>query len=238
MKKRFCILICVIVIISIIGVVSTICLKNANEYNVKSYITDDIRNNCKDLYADLCLAYEYTPQVVTSYADNIVLATVISIDSMNPSEGLFGTTNGKILIQESLKGNLEEGQVVQYLKNGGIMTMEDWEKNQPQASIDKRNYLRQQSNVEKSEEYVNICLSDDIEIHEGYTYLINLKKLDDRYEMVGLGQGLREVNINYTSRVSYNGLDTNTLKIKNNKTNEFESLQLYINTYINNNEKE
>lgn len=238
MKKRFCILICVIVIISIIGVVSTICLKNANEYNVKSYITDDIRNNCKDLYADLCLAYEYTPQVVTSYADNIVLATVISIDSMNPSEGLFGTTNGKILIQESLKGNLEEGQVVQYLKNGGIMTMEDWEKNQPQASIDKRNYLRQQSNVEKSEEYVNICLSDDIEIHEGYTYLINLKKLDDRYEIVGLGQGLREVNINYTSRVSYNGLDTNTLKIKNNKTNEFESLQLYINTYINNNEVE
>lgn len=111
-------------------------------------------------------------------------------------------------------------------------------KNQPQASIDKRNYLRQQSNAKESDGYINICLSDDIEIHEGYTYLINLKKLDDRYEIVGLGQGLREVNINYTSRVSCNVLDTNTLKIKNNKTNEFESLQLYINTYINNNEKE
>ena len=157
---------------------------------------------------------------------------------MNPDEGLFGTTNGKILIQQNLKGNLQEGQVVQYLKNGGVMKMEDWEKNQPQASIDKRNYLRQQSNAKESDGYINICLSDDIEIHEGYTYLINLKKLDDRYEIVGLGQGLREVNINYTSRVSCNVLDTNTLKIKNNKTNEFESLQLYINTYINNNEKE
>ncbi len=238
MKKRICILVSIVVIISVIGAINVICFKNVKEYNVKSYITEDIRKNCKDLYADLCLAYEYTPEVVTSYADNIVLATVISIDSMNPDEGLFGTTNGKILIQQNLKGNLQEGQVVQYLKNGGVMKMEDWEKNQPQASIDKRNYLRQQSNAKESDGYINICLSDDIEIHEGYTYLINLKKLDDRYEIVGLGQGLREVNINYTSRVSCNVLDTNTLKIKNNKTNEFESLQLYINTYINNNEKE
>jgi len=112
MKKRICILVSIVVIISVIGAINVICFKNVKEYNVKSYITEDIRKNCKDLYADLCLAYEYTPEVVTSYADNIVLATVISIDSMNPDEGLFGTTNGKILIQQNLKGNLQEGQVV------------------------------------------------------------------------------------------------------------------------------
>ena len=238
MKKKLLIVISLFVIFNTVALFTAAHIAKKNGYKVCSYITEDMQQSCTDLFAELCLAYEYTPEVVTDYADYIVVATVISKDSMKPDEGLFGTTNGRILVQKSFKGDLKEGQVVQNLKNGGVMKIEDWEKNQPLASINKREYLRQQSNAEEPSGYVNICLSDDIEIQEGYTYLINLKKLDNRYEIIGLGEGLREVDVNYTNRVSLNGLDTNTLRIKNNKTNEFESLQLYINTYINNNEKE
>lgn len=238
MKKRLILFICFCIVFDTVGVLTASHIARKNGYKVQSYITEEMSQSCTDLFADLCLAYEYTPEVVTDYADYIVVATVISKDSMKPDEGLFGTTNGRILVQKSFKGNLKEGQVVQYLKNGGVMKIEDWEKNQPQASINKREFLRQQNNAEEPSGYVNICLSDDVEIQEGYTYLINLKKLDDRYEIIGLGEGLREVDVNSTTRVFYNELDTNTLKIKNNKTNEFESLQLYVDTYINKNVKQ
>lgn len=237
MKKVF-ILIITFTIFNTVALFTAAYIAEKNGYEVSSYITEDIREKCTDLYADLCLAYEYTPELVTDYADNIVVATVISKDSMKPDEGLFGTTNGRLLIQKILKGDLKEGQVVKYLKNGGVMKFEDWDKNQPQASINKREYLKQKSNAIEDEEYVNICLSDDVEIQEGYTYLINLKKLDDRYEIIGLDVGVREVDVNYTNRVSLNSLETNSLMIKNNKTNEFESLQGYIDKYIGSGEKE
>lgn len=204
-------------------------------YKTSSYITDKVRENCIKLVSDLCLNVEYTPQNVTEHADSIVIGTVISLDSTDPSEGLFGTTTGRILVQQSLKGNLEEGQVIKYLKHGGIMKLSEWEENQPLAARQKREYLRNKNGVDIDLEnaYLDVALNDDIPIEEGYTYLINLRKYDDRYEIIGLDQGLRKVNVNYSSRVTTNQLDTNTLKIKNNKTNEFESLQEYIDTYIN-----
>ncbi len=209
-------------------------------YKTSSYVTEEAKENCVKLVSDLCLDVEYTPQNVTELADSIVVGTVISLDDIDPAEGLFGTTTGRILVQESLKGDLKQGQVVKYLKHGGIMKMSEWEETQPLAARQKREYLRSINGVDidLDNTYVDVSLSDDIDIEEGYTYLINLKKYDDRYEIIGLDQGLREVNVNYSSRVTTNQLDTNILKIKNNKTNEFESLQEYIDTYINKDEQE
>ena len=86
--------------------------------------------------------------------------------------------------------------------------------------------------------YINVSISDDIDIEEGYTYLIYLKKNQEKYEIIGLDVGLRKVNVNYSSRLRTQNLDIDTLEVMNNKTGEFESLQNYINTYISNGEKE
>lgn len=205
------------------------------EYEVTSYITDDIIANTQNCTVDLCLNEEYTPQVIGKDADDIVIATVISLDGATADMGLFGMTTGKIVINSNLSGDLEQGQVVEYMKNGGIMKMSDWEKTQPESANNKREYLREQSgsDIDLDNTYINITISDDIEIEEGYTYLMYLRKNEDKYEIIGLDVGLRKVNVDYSSRVSAQSLDIDDLEIMNNKTGEFESLQNYINTYIN-----
>lgn len=211
-----------------------------DEYEVTSYITDDIIANTQNCKVDLCLKEEYTPEVIGTDADEIVIASVISLDGATPDEGLFGITTGKLLINTTLKGDLQQGQVIEYMKNGGIMKMSDWESTQPASANSKRQYLREQSGnyMDLDNTYINISISDDIDIEEGYTYLIYLVKNEDKYEIIGLDVGLRKVNVGYSSRVSAQNLDIDTLEVMNNKTGEFESLQNYINTYINNSEKE
>ena len=80
---------------------------------------------------------------------------------------------------------------------------------------------------------MSVELSDDIQIEEGLTYLMYLKKYQTSYEIIGLDVGLRQVDIPKVDEVNTNQLNTADLKIKNNKTGEFESVNDYINAYIN-----
>ena len=145
------------------------------------------------------------------------------------------------MINNVLKGELENGQVINYTKPGGIMKMSDWEETQPEAANMKRKYLREKSGLDNDTEnmYINLLISGDIEIEAGKSYLAYLKKnQNSQYEIIGLGNGLRELNVNQVSTVTANQLNnTSDLKIKNNETGEYESLQTYINTYINIDEK-
>ena len=188
----------------------------------------------------MCLNEEYTPELIGEDADDIVIASVISLDGAIADEGLFGITTGKLLINTTIKGDLQQGQVIEYMKNGGVMKMSEWEATQPSSANSKRQYLREQSgnNINLDNTYINVSISDDIDIEEGYTYLIYLKKNQEKYEIIGLDVGLRKVNVNYSSRLRTQNLDIDTLEVMNNKTGEFESLQNYINTYISNGEKE
>ena len=213
---------------------------NEKEYEVSTYITDDIIANTQNCKVDLCLNEEYTPELIGEDADDIVIASVISLDGAIADEGLFGITTGKLLINTTIKGDLQQGQVIEYMKNGGVMKMSEWEATQPSSANSKRQYLREQSgnNINLDNTYINVSISDDIDIEEGYTYLIYLKKNQEKYEIIGLDVGLRKVNVNYSSRLRTQNLDIDTLEVMNNKTGEFESLQNYINTYISNGEKE
>ena len=152
---------------------------------------------------------------------------------------MFGVTTGKLLINETLRGDLQKGQVIEYMKNGGVMNMAEWEDTQPVNANLKRAYLRNQAGVDIDLEntYINILISDDIEIEEGYTYLIYLKENNGKYEIIGLDIGLRKINVNYASKLRAQNYDMSTLQVMNNETGEFESLQEYINTYINNSEE-
>ena len=207
-------------------------------YEVTSYITDEIKDSTYDCVTQLCLVDEFTPDKLGDDADCIVLASVISLDGTDADGSLVGMKKEKMLINTVLKGNLQQGQVIEYAKPGGIMKMSDWEETQPDAANLKREYLRSENNVniDLNNTYINVLISGDIEIESGKSYLVYLKEnADDKYEVIGLGNGLRELNIQQNnSRVAVQNLDISSLEIKNNETGEFESLQEYIDTYITN----
>ena len=204
-----------------------------NVYQTKSYITEEMKANVQKCDVNLCLSEEYTPGKLLKDADEIVIASVISIDSATAREGLFGMTRGKIVINNSLKGNFKTGDIVEYAKNGGIYTMAEWEATQPEAANAKRAYLRQEGlDLDLNNTYIEIGFESDSEIEEGKTYLMYLKKYEESYEIIGLDIGLREVDMPKVDNVTPNSLDVEKLQIKNNKTGEFEPLESYINTYI------
>ena len=163
---------------------------------------------------------------------------MLTLDGADPNGSLVGMTNGTMLVNNVLKGeNSVNGQVISYSKPGGMMKMSEWEKTQPEAANLKRQYLREKNNVDVDldKTYVNLAISGDIEIEAGKSYLVYLKKNLDKYEIIGLGNGLRELNVTQAiSKVSLQSFDINTLKIKNNETGEFESLKDYMDMYINN----
>ena len=161
-------------------------------------------------------------------ASHIVVARVISIDEMDVSYSLFGMTKGKLLINNSLKGDFKSGQVVSFGKIGGIIDA--------QTIIDVQGEEYSYTNDEpKSEIYFNLIREFDINVEEGKTYLLYLayNEHEDVYEILGLKYGLREINIpQEKDTISLIDLDFSKLGLKNNDTNEFENLQEYIDKYI------
>lgn len=212
--------------------------KDITDYEISSYITENVRNKVQDVQFAFDAEVDYTPEYLNNTSDNIAIVKVISLEGASTNyNSAVGMTYGKILINTSLYGNLKNGDVVEYLKPGGIVTVADYEKNQPEASNAKREYLRQQSGIviDKENEYYNLKVEDDIDIEEGKTYLAYLKysKMLKKYEIIGLKNGLMEINIpKETKSVSKTVLDLNSLEILNNNTKQYESLQEYINKNI------
>lgn len=229
----------VVLLIGCLGVVTgnynSSAIDMEQEYDIKSYITEEMKAEAYVSNAELCLLEEFTPEKIGNDADSIVLATVLTLDDADPDASMVGMTNGTMLINQVLTGNLSRGQVINYSKPGGVMKMSEWEECQPEAATQKRQYLREQNNVEMNldETYINLKVSGDIEIEAGKSYLVYLKSNKSSYEIIGLGNGLRELDVTQqTSRTTVQDLNTSSLKIKNNQTGEFESLENYINTYI------
>ena len=239
-KKIIIIASCVLLLcVGIVGVVffsqgKEETIQKGNVYQTSSYITEEMKAKVQKCDVNLCLSEEYTPEKLLKDADEIVIASVISIDSAAAREGLFGMTRGKIVINNSLKGNFKTGEIVEYAKNGGIFTMAEWEATQPEAANAKRAYLRQKEglDLDLNNTYIEIGFESDCEIEEGKTYLMYLKKYEESYEIIGLDIGLREVDMPKVDNVTPNSLDVEKLKVKNNKTGEFEPLDSYINTHI------
>lgn len=212
---------------------------STQKYNLSDYITEDMYQNSQQSIYSLCLEYEYTPSKMYELATDIAIVKVISKDYMDPSASSLGMTFGKILINDRISGNLENGKVVTYEKPGGYVDMETWEKSQPAAATEKRRFLREQAGIFKdlSKEYINIRADQDIEIEVGKTYLAYLtyNKISDAYEIIGLGNGLREVNLPQENEaVAMSELNKNELKIKNNTTGEWELLNKYVKDNIEN----
>ena len=121
------------------------------------------------------------------------------------------------------------------MKSGGMMTLEEYDKYQLSEIREKHESLRKKSGIDASKVYVNMHFENDPDIEEGKLYLCYLKYIESigKYEIIGLGNGFRELDIPQSKLVNSLSIDVNEYNILNNNTGEYESLSEYINKYIN-----
>lgn len=196
-------------------------IANVQEDNMeKSYINkDDIFNVEYSML--LSSTVDITDiNVLKEMAEDIVIAKVSKIDGgINYSETfkMYSSVNtiGEIEIEKSIKGGLKEGQIVPFIRLGGIIETSEYVK----GLNEKRKRLLEEAE-QKGEEtmldykYVKEIKSGDIEIEEGKTYLMFIcyDPYNERYEIFGDQYGLREY-------------DENTSSVLNNDTNEYEKIE-------------
>ncbi len=201
-------------------------------YATYTYITEDMKKNVKDKGIMASYLNEYTPDYMLEQSDAVALVTIVSIDYASVEESILGMTYGKMVINNVIVGNLDKGSLVDYAKSGGIVSVAEYDKYDIPESVAKRDYLYEQAGIkiDKEDTYLKLKMSGDIEIEAGKTYLAYLNYIEEynNYEIIGLGYGLREVNIDQVSKVSTQSYNMNNLKIKNNETGEWESLNEYV----------
>lgn len=211
-------------------------ITSENYYNTYTYVTEAMINNCTDLTKISLQIHEYTPKFMKENSDAIAIVSIISKDGASMEYSTFGMTYGKMLINNVILGEVKQKEIIEYLKPGGIISVKDYDEHDNKAAVEKRDYLNEKAGkvIDKENTYFNIKLEDDIEIEEGKTYLAYLHYIEkyDKYEIIGLGNGLREVNIEKQERIKEQEININELKIKNNRTQEWESLKDYIDNYI------
>lgn len=207
-------------------------------YEVRDFV-DDIDPNVDVINSGTMveLAHEYTPDFMLDQSDAVVLASVISIDDSDMA-GFFGYTYGNLLIQDVYYGGLEKGEVVEYAKPGATMiTRMEYENSLPEAAREKNLRLFYENGGTEDElcnTYYNITVEGDIKIEAGKTYMMYLyhSEENDNYEIIGLGNGLREVDFPQVNSLSLMSSIPQTLKIKNNETGEWEDLDTYLDSHV------
>lgn len=242
-KKK--ILIMPIFIIFIVGIIIIIKQYNKIEKNPKEHlktyqtssylIPETLENINIGATGMVDLIHEYTPEYMLEISDAVTIASIISLDGADTKYNQsIGYTYGKLVINNTIYGNIIQGEVINYMKPGGIMSLDEYDRYQIDKMREKHQTLREDAGIDGSKIYQYFHYQNDPRIEEGKTYLCYLKYIEKlgKYEIIGLGNGFREVNIPKSNIVSDKKLDLSLYKILNNNTGKYESLEDYINKNI------
>ena len=202
----------------------------ANGKQIYTYVTDEMKKDSK--YIDenrstVQIAKAYTPEDLLELCDCVALITVESIEGASREYSSSTMTYGKVIVNNVILGDIKLGDEIEYLKPGGYITVAEYDKYEDGAEITEKK-------IGEETQYYNTLLNGDIEIEVGKTYLAYLRydNNEDKYEIIGLGNGLREINIPKENVVTSKEYDIDELKILNNTTKEWESLKEYIENNI------
>ena len=206
-------------------------------YTASTYITKDMKILNETGQSSILLENSYTPEYMKSIASDVAIITVISLEKADMNFSSYtAATYGKLLINTVISGNVKEAEVVDYVRPGGVVSVAEYEEHDFPEAIEKRDYLRKQEGItiDKEHTYYDVRIEDDICLEAGKTYFAYMYYHEDRnrYEIIGLENGLSEIDRNAQSNVRYVNYDVADLHIKNNKTGTFESLQEYLDTYF------
>lgn len=236
MKKKIIIFTGIIAIIGAMLLTQNILLKNkptekenitesANEKNTYRVETQasyaiDIKN--KD---EMYNAHEYI--------------AIIQVNKLNKpttyrektNEYIKPYTSGEAKVLKVLKGDFKS-QDINFLRLGGTVSYDDYLKSlHPDArekfsdTVDK-----------KSITYIEEKAKNDIDIENGKTYLVFMNRDDkfhneNEYTIEAFEYGLREIKMNDTTKTNIN---SKSILIKNNETNEYENLENAVSQKISN----
>lgn len=176
------------------------------------------------------------------FDENVFIGTVESIDGCstiiaNNTFNPMPSEYGKISVLKNLKGNTNANSI-KYTRYGGVISIAEYEKYAPQemvANNEKHRNDAGQQNIDKEATYMNFQYENDIEFEAGKTYLFftMYESSTDTYVINGVQYGTREIYQPTTTKRVFTDLPIeSSLQIKNNATNEYESLDSFISTYF------
>lgn len=174
-------------------------------------------------------------EIIANEAEYIIIGKVKSIDGVvnyNPSSNhyVMARTVGNIDVLQVLKGNIKETEIP-FIRLGGTLPISEFEKSLYDEQITKMN-LDEMTQEEKENTYVSEGTNGDIKIEKDKIYLmyLNYSKDYERYNIRFMEYGLREILVeeNLNTVNVFNSNQYNAIKVKNNKTGEYESLNSII----------
>lgn len=207
-------------------------------YETYNYLSKDIEVSSGSVVPSASFVNNNTPEDMLNRADAVAIVSIISVDGINNTiNPAVGATYGKLVVNNVLYGDLKEKDTIEYIKSGAIMSLDDWEKSQPEDARAKREEIRKEAGIDDTylkTTYKAFHYANDPIVEDGKTYLAYLKYNSsvEKYEIMGRENGFRELNIAKQERVSAKDYNTKEFSIKNNISNEFEALDSYIKTNI------
>lgn len=246
--KNKVLIISTILILLVLSVVSIIMIRNKTmiSNDGKTNIAMSKKNNIETENANdivlklnnhLSFSFDISNnELRAENSDFIIIGTVKNIDgaiNYNAKENIYTMTQtiGEVEINKIIKGNIQES-TIPFIRLGGTIKFSEYEKSLLESQKNKLELVKTLTEEEKETKYVVDEIADDISIENGKTYLMYLKYDSDydRYGIVYVGQGLREVQTTNNAKVKSSTTmkltteDTHEIKVKNNDTGEYESL--------------
>jgi hypothetical protein len=228
MKKIIIIGLCFLVSSSLLGCSATkveekpdVATSNSEDkgYNAYADIPEESIMNASsmaDIDTDISNA-----NTMYEMGEYVVLVKIDSIDGgSNTSltgEYVHPYTYGKMTVLQVYKGDIQIGIQLDYVRLGGIVSFEDYEKGLLPTQREKI-----VGGMKEKPEYIKKMFGDDIDIEAGVNYLVYLTGTETQvvrsnaYPIIGMQGGLRAISGDIK--------DESKLEVYNNITKQWEAL--------------
>ena len=156
--------------------------------SIKNFENDSIREDIK-----LELNEKPTLEYLNKHSEYVGVFKIISADGVEvDKENGNGFTVGKMLVLKSFKGNLKEGDIVNYRNIGGVFEFEEYKKGFSKGKLERFKSRLKEAN-EKEPKYIETHYEMEKKAEIGKTYLMYLNKKNNKYEVESFYFGIREI---------------------------------------------
>ena len=173
---------------------------------------------------------------------NVFIGTIDSIDGCSTiaETGEFipiPQTYGKITVIDNLSGKVTN-PTIKFTRAGGTLTIAEYEEYAPEEMIINDDKHRKEvglEDIDKESTYLTFFYDDDITIEAGKTYLFFTiyESKTDSYVIDGVQYGAREIYQPSSKKSVFRTMpEESSLTVKNNDTEEYESLENLIDQYF------
>lgn len=156
--------------------------------SIKNFENDSIREDIK-----LELNEKPTLEYLNKHSEYVGVFKIISADGVEvDKENGNGFTVGKMLVLKSFKGDLKEGDIVNYRNIGGVFEFEEYKKGFSKDKLERFKSRLKEAN-EKEPKYIETHYEMEKKAEIGKTYLMYLNKKNNKYEVESYYFGIREI---------------------------------------------